>query len=110
MVQVIQGNGLRCLFADNPPSTTNTANPAYSAAHYPSRTPYGVVQPPHFGAGGPGSYVASMFAHGQDRDEIVIVSEDRVMALRLAGGSNTSDGASQSTRPFYTQSTTLVGH
>lgn len=86
LMQVIQGSNLRCLFADNPPSTTNTANPQYSQAHYPSRTPYGMSAPGPYG-GRQSMYSMSsslQFAHGQDRDEIIMVSEDRVMALRLA--------------------------
>ncbi|KAH7101466.1 CNH-domain-containing protein [Auriculariales sp. MPI-PUGE-AT-0066] len=91
LMQVIQGSNLRCLFAENPPSTTNTANSQYSTQHYPARTPYGIAAPgtpysgrqsvySQFGTGGPNyGYV-----HGQDRDEIIMVSEDRVMALRLA--------------------------
>jgi len=96
LMQVIQGSNLRCLFAENPPSTTNTGNTTYSSAHYPARTPYGIAPPaPGFGSrqsvygqfGAPAPPAAYGYVHGQDRDEIIMVSEDRVMALRLAVGS-----------------------
>lgn len=89
LVQVIPGNNLRCLFADTPPSTTNSAANYYNRGYrgwqppYPGMAPngYPYAIPPHGRPGG--SYV---------RDEIIIVSEDRVMAVKLAPG--LSDGAS----------------
>ena len=88
LVQVIPGNNLRCLFADTPPSTTNSAANYYGGGRgnpyarqqqqqqqqqgYPGMSPNGY---PYGGRGG-----------GYARDEIIIVSEDRVMAVRLALG------------------------
>jgi hypothetical protein len=109
MSQVIQGNNLRLLFADTPPSTTNTAsqfNPhpmGYGAAPgYPSpggsvnsrhsgqsQSPYaqpGFPGQPGFGVGGQqqGPYGRSLVGGG--RDEILMVSDDRVLSLRTTMG------------------------
>ena len=75
LTQVIQGNNLRCLFADTPPSNPNLAQNSYPSA--PS--PYGVPQqytPPQYSASlGYGRYTGG-------RDEIIMVSDDSVVALR----------------------------
>ncbi|KZW01191.1 CNH-domain-containing protein [Exidia glandulosa HHB12029] len=97
LMQVIQGSNLRCLFAENPPSTTNTASPQYSQQHYPSRTPYGMSAPNAYGGRQSMYSQYSMsttfgFTHGQDRDEIIMVSEDRIMALRLANATEAPVG------------------
>lgn len=113
MSQIIQGNNLRCLFADTPPSTTNTAQQYYS----PSPSPYG--QPPPQGGGygyspyaptppnnpygrppmGNGytmgappqqhMYSNPYMARAQQagRDEILMVSDDRVMRVQLCSSS-----------------------
>lgn len=103
MSQVIQGNNLRLIFADTPPSTTNTASHIYHNPPYPggqAHNAYGSI-PPHTNAyagrqsiqstyGPPPSQIgypnqfprpnASQFG----RDEILMVSDDRVLTLRLA--------------------------
>ena len=104
MSQVIQGNNLRLLFADTPPSTTNTAsqfnqNPmGYGGAPgYPSPggslnsrhsgSPYGQPGfPGHagFSTGPQGPYGRSLVGGG--RDEILMVSDDRVLSLRTTMG------------------------
>ncbi|TFY73666.1 hypothetical protein EWM64_g10346 [Hericium alpestre] len=77
MSQVIQGNNLRCLFTDTPPSSLHhggrqsmqSMHGAYGMPPYPVQHPnaqFGVV-------GG----VAG-------RDEILMVSDDRVLTLRMA--------------------------
>lgn len=109
LMQVIQGSNLRCLFAENPPSTTNTASPQYSQQHYPSRTPYGMSAPNAYGGRQSMYSQYSMsttfgFTHGQDRDEIIMVSEDRIMALRLATASAPPVGL----QPSWNGSTTTL--
>ncbi|KAJ3852453.1 CNH domain-containing protein [Lentinula lateritia] len=98
MTQVIQGSNLRLLFADNPPSMTGAgsqanswgipnpgmyqpgyeANP-YNGYHQPYRPGYG-------GYGGPPTLPMQYPMHprqqGYVRDEILMVSDDRVFALR----------------------------
>ncbi|KII85858.1 hypothetical protein PLICRDRAFT_56335 [Plicaturopsis crispa FD-325 SS-3] len=102
MSQVIQGNNLRLLFADTPPSTTNTAaayyNP-YQGVPAPAYNPYGA--PNSFGSrqslynGGYGAPVHPQMpyppqyprpSHNHGRDEILLVSDDRVLSLHLAAG------------------------
>lgn len=96
MSQVIQGNNLRLLFADTPPSGTSTTNPlhgtyyppqAYQPNSYQQVPPsvYGHPSLPGYGpvAGGYGQFPG----HNQaGRDEILMVSDDRVLTLRLAAG------------------------
>ncbi|KAI0079401.1 CNH-domain-containing protein [Panus rudis PR-1116 ss-1] len=105
MSQIIQGNNLRCLFADTPPSTTN------SAANYAQYNPYQQVpvvpgapqgyspyqQSPSptqsissrhslqngYGSPYPNPYVRPPQSFG--RDEIIMSSDDRVMRLQLVG-------------------------
>lgn len=113
MSQVIQGNNLRLIFADTPPSTTNSASPIYHSHPYPGHNTYGSSAnayggrssmqsgygpPPLPYMGHPNLYPrpnAQPFA----RDEILMVSDDRVLTLRLAAEaahpqSLMSDGAS----------------
>jgi len=80
MVQIIQGNNLRCLFADTPPSTTNHSfhynynEPrSYNSRH--SMQYAGSQASLRSPAGRPNAY---------GRDEIIMVSDDRVMFLRLS--------------------------
>ena len=95
MSQVIQGNNLRLIFADTPPSTTNTAGPVYYNPPYggaqqgynPYANPYASRQslqsayvPPQ-NMGYPNSPRPAMQPFG--RDEILMVSDDRVLTLRL---------------------------
>ncbi|KAG8904138.1 RHO1 GDP-GTP exchange protein 2, partial [Tulasnella sp. 403] len=110
LVQVIPGNNLRCLFADTPPSLTNSAaNYTYGQNSYVRGNPYAHAQyngrawsaPPVASwqypgyasqAAGPGyPYVVPQAAYPPmhrsqtyARDEIIIVSGDKVMAVRLA--------------------------
>lgn len=97
MSQVIQGNNLRLIFADTPPSTTNTAGPAYHNPPYggapqgynPYANPYAsrpslqstYAPPQHMGY--PNNYPRPA-AQPFGRDEILMVSDDRVLTLRLA--------------------------
>lgn len=98
MSQVIQGNNLRLIFADTPPSTTNTASPMYysppgynmytsSATTYGGRSSmqsgYGPPPPPPPHMGYPNMYPRPN-AQPFGRDEILMVSDDRVLTLRLA--------------------------
>jgi hypothetical protein len=91
MAQIVQGNNLRLLFADMPPKSTNSQlnaqyqfNPyaPYASSSAGSRQSlYGAY------AGGnpqfptPNPYRRNAFG----RDEIILVSDDRVMMLRMAG-------------------------
>ncbi|KAL0569562.1 RHO1 GDP-GTP exchange protein 2 [Marasmius crinis-equi] len=101
MSQVIQGSNLRLLFADNPPSMTNGNNmsPVVGPGGYYG--PPGYQQPGYAGYNGYGppppqmpGYPNMMYSQQQQqqfgrpytRDEILIVSDDRVMALRTTGG------------------------
>jgi hypothetical protein len=110
MSQVIQGSNLRLLFADTPPSVTNTVSPVHPGPYpmgYDYRNPY--APPPHPGYGGyglpphgqyPNQYPARN-PQGIGRDEILIVSDDRVLALRTAAGPqrHMSDTASMMSMP-----------
>ena len=89
--QIIQGNNLRCLFADTPPSTTNSANQYYT----PYQQGYGGYNPydgrTSLGSNGYGSPTGQMYPNpyvprppqGVGRDEILMVSDDRVMRLQM---------------------------
>jgi len=101
MSQIIQGNNLRCLFADMPPSTTNgihqmNYNPyqhqqQFGYNPYASPPPYGVgptAGPMYNGFGGPLPPVPQPNpyhrANSLLRDEILMASDDRVMRVQLA--------------------------
>lgn len=96
--QVIQGNNLRLLFADTPPSGTSTTNPhnAYYAPQPYQPNPYHQVPPSVYGRPslpGYGPPVPSVYGQypgytQADRDEILMVSDDRVLTLRLIAGNN----------------------
>lgn len=107
MSQVIQGSNLRLLFADTPPSVTNSGSSMYNQGGY-DYNPY--TSPPHSGYSnrGPGGYPQHMpYPHqapnpqGVGRDEILMVSDDRVLALRTAAGPQRfmSDSASMMSMP-----------
>lgn len=100
MSQVIQGRELRLLFADTPPSVTNNA--AMHQPPYPGYEQNPYINPPSSGSihGGRGPvyngygatphhpYPAVPYSRqpqGIGREEILMVSEDRVVSLRLAG-------------------------
>jgi len=117
MSQVIQGNNLRLLFADTPPSTTNTASGAvynphhmgYGHNQYPNAP--GTTGPRHSGQNvylpqpgyGPpaNQYPPRTPPLGVGRDEILMVSDDRVLTLRTNAGTQPpfSDTASMMSIP-----------
>jgi len=116
MSQVIQGKNLRLLFADTPPSTMNTASNmhymppvgGYGHNSYPTTRPpagpqpnayTGYVPPPGYGSQPPPQY--ARYPQGVNRDEIIIVSDDRVLALRTNVGAPlpVSDNASMVSIP-----------
>ncbi|KAF8630462.1 hypothetical protein AX15_002911 [Amanita polypyramis BW_CC] len=88
MVQVIQGSNLRLLFADTPPSVTHVGNLGAGGNGYQSGYEFGAHQSPvGYDAryGGPVQYPNAYSRQGQGfgRDEILVVSDDRVLALRM---------------------------
>jgi len=90
MSQVIQGSNLRLLFADTPPSVTNSGASTLQPAPYPPggyseyQNPY--AAPIHYGEfsgyGQPLYHPPMRNPQGIGRDEILIVSDDRVLGLR----------------------------
>jgi hypothetical protein len=97
MSQVIQGNNLRLLFTDTPPSATHTVN-AHHSVHHAQRgyNPYQQVPPPIYGRPSPPGYASPLpMGYPQHsgyttagRDEILMVSDDRVLTLRLSAGNH----------------------
>ena len=89
LVQVIQGSNLRLLFADAPPSISHMG----PSNGYPGGYEYGgyqsAISPDAYG--GPGAPIpqphgyARQQGQGFGRDEILVVSDDRVLALRIKG-------------------------
>ena len=103
--QIIQGNNLRLLFADTPPSTTNSANnnsqqvpynmypsqqPVFNNPNYP----YGVPPPSSYNGrpslqNGHGMHYQQPASYQQrpphsfGRDEILVASDDRIMRLQM---------------------------
>lgn len=77
MSQIIQGNNLRCVFADTPPSTTHSAN---------QYNPY-QQQQQGYGYNGYGQQYPNPYMPrtplSDGRDEILMVSDDRVMRLQM---------------------------
>ncbi|KAJ8695175.1 RHO1 GDP-GTP exchange protein 2 [Pleurotus ostreatus] len=96
--QVIQGNNLRLLFADTPPSVSNNHHYASSVEYgynpYAASTnSYGSRQSAYNAYGVPPQQMPYPNLNqyprppqGVGRDEILIVSDDRVLALRPAAG------------------------
>ncbi|QRV74343.1 Rho guanine nucleotide exchange factor [Ceratobasidium sp. AG-Ba] len=114
LVQVIRGNNIRCLFADTQPSVTNSSAISSSSSirsvtstAYSSFSGHPAVQPhmyPHGGQSPYGQYGQAMYSHphapppyqmmmpqaqhrprrNHERDEIILVSDDKVMAVRPA--------------------------
>ncbi|KAF9071584.1 CNH domain-containing protein [Rhodocollybia butyracea] len=100
MTQVIQGSNLRLLFADNPPSMTgagavpqsNPFNSPNSGMYHPGYEPNPYNngyqqypgQPVYAGYGGPQHQMQypMQYTRPYVRDEILMVSDDRVFALR----------------------------
>ncbi|KAJ7117617.1 RhoGEF Rgf2 [Mycena epipterygia] len=113
MSQVIQGSNLRLLFADTPPSVNNSGGGyTYQGGYDPYSPPnsagsrgsafsgYGL--PPHMQH--PNQYPHQQqhrYPQGVGRDEILMVSDDRVLALRTAAGPQRfmSDNASMVSMP-----------
>lgn len=94
MSQVIQGNNLRLLFADMPASATHSGNTQQNA-YYPQQgySPYQQPSPPTYGQYGQGYGSPTNSPQSQHaryvpsgRDEILMVSDDRVLTLRMAVG------------------------
>ncbi|KIY71876.1 CNH-domain-containing protein [Cylindrobasidium torrendii FP15055 ss-10] len=84
--QVIQGSNLRLLFADNPPSHTNNGGGHYNQHHHQQSYGYpGYNQPQMYGGGYPSTSTVNInrYLHSTGRDEILMVSDDRVFALRM---------------------------
>ena len=92
--QIIQGNNLQCLFADTPPSTTNSSQSQYYNPY--QQQSYGYAQQstpslngyngrPSIQNGYSPSYPQSYPARGPSsgRDEILIASDDRIMRVQL---------------------------
>ena len=120
MSQIIQGNNLRCLFADTPPTSAHGPPPppppppppsqrasyapyppagygvqygqqqqqAYAQASYGARqsmqSVYGQQQQQQPGTPPYGPLAGAGAGGRQGRGEIIMVSDDRVMALRMA--------------------------
>ncbi|KAG8740547.1 RHO1 GDP-GTP exchange protein 2 [Ceratobasidium sp. 414] len=99
LVQVIRGNNLRCLFADTQLFVTNppmmgASSAASSSGHpiYQNHHPYGGQSPYSRYAQAVYHYLpASMtqaqphdFRRSRERDEIILVSDDKVMVVQLA--------------------------
>jgi len=106
--QVIQGNNLRCLFTDTPPSmqrshprTSQSSFSSYNGSGFSHvNTPY-VTPPPSYNGHSslPGVYSSSQlpmypgqppppappqYRRAPGREEIILVSDDRVLTLRMA--------------------------
>ncbi|KDQ19199.1 hypothetical protein BOTBODRAFT_171136 [Botryobasidium botryosum FD-172 SS1] len=97
LVQVLAGRNLRCLFADTPPSAMNTSH-GYGSQF----SPYSPRASPEYGR----SSFGSMMPRSHARDEILLASDDRVLAVRLAaGGASPTLDSSSSSRD---SATTLV--
>ncbi|CAK5283232.1 unnamed protein product [Mycena citricolor] len=83
MSQVIQGSNLRLLFADTPPSVNNGTGYAYNQGGYDRSPQFNPYAPPQY------QYQQQQqqrYPQGVGRDEILMVSDDRVLALRTAEG------------------------
>ncbi|KAI0333817.1 CNH-domain-containing protein [Cubamyces sp. BRFM 1775] len=106
MSQIIQGNNLRCLFADTPPSTTNGANNNYYNV-YQQGYGYNPYQSPDSSRTSMGSMASNGYGappgmapypnpylprppQGVGRDEILMVSDDRVMRLQMTATARAS--------------------
>ena len=105
MAQIIQGNNLRCLFADSPPSLP-LASGSQQFSPYQQQPPYGFNQYNQSPPGsqfrqslpsGYGSQYPHLYQQQQQsqvpfpqrpappftRDEILVVSDDRIMRLQM---------------------------
>ncbi|EIW79346.1 RhoGEF Rgf2 [Coniophora puteana RWD-64-598 SS2] len=104
--QVIQGNNLRLLFAEPPSSTTHAANHYTQNPYYQQQgyNPY-QAQPAAYGRqsmynGYPSQQQMPYFPpqprYPPGRDEILMVSDDRVLSLRVLGNGTQSDSVAPS--------------
>ncbi|KAF9563907.1 CNH-domain-containing protein [Agrocybe pediades] len=113
MSQVIQGSNLRLLFADTPPSVTNATsamhhnpNPYQHAAPGPYNNPYAPQYPGQAAHSMHNLHVPQQqqmypdqyqrHPQGVGREEILLVSDDRVLALRPTGGGGVASSGSGS--------------
>ncbi|KAJ7882728.1 CNH-domain-containing protein [Mycena leptocephala] len=97
MSQVIQGSNLRLLFADTPPSVNNSGGGYnYQGGFDPYSPPNSAgsrasafsqyALPPHMQHPNQYPHQQHRYPQGVGRDEILMVSDDRVLALRTAAG------------------------
>jgi len=99
MSQIIQGNNLRCLFADTPLSTTNSASQYNPYQQSYGHSPYSPIAPGAYSSrssigsvqGGASPQTQYLNPYQQrtpplsaGRDEILMVSDDKVMRLQMA--------------------------
>ncbi|KAJ7210545.1 CNH-domain-containing protein [Mycena pura] len=93
MSQVIQGSNLRLLFADTPPVSNGAGGYNYQGQYDPYSPPNSAggrgysALPPYMQY--PNQYphqTPPRYPQGVGRDEILMVSDDRVLALRTAAG------------------------
>jgi hypothetical protein len=103
LVQIIKGNNIQLLFAETPPSTTTYAGSSMGSMYgHPGNhgRPYsgGSIRGSQFGAASVVSYTRG---YGHVRDVVLMVSDDRVMTIRLAP----FDGAS-----MMTSTPTVIAH
>jgi len=85
--QVIQGSNLRLLFADTPPSVTNSSSAhQYNPYLQPGADGYHNPYAPHPGQQYPYPDQYPRHPQGVGREEILMVSDDRVLALRPRTG------------------------
>ncbi|PAV20204.1 CNH-domain-containing [Pyrrhoderma noxium] len=80
LTQIIQGNNLRCLYAEAPPSTTHVKSNVYPGQNGHMPNSYGYD--PRQTYGQPMNAGASQYGLGNR--EIIMVSDDRVMVIQLA--------------------------
>lgn len=109
MSQVIQGNNLRCLYTDTPTSQQQQAHPRHSQSSFSSHSVSGFAHGNNsqyspsvyshnggrtslsgttvYGQSPVQMYSPSLSSHGRSttgREEIILVSDDRVLTLRMA--------------------------
>lgn len=100
MVQIIQGNNLRCLFAEAPPSTTHSASASitHTQAYHHQQNAYAMVDPRQsvYSVADRTSIMSSTSSNTlippgygyaprmPSRNHIIMVSDDRIMSLQLA--------------------------
>ncbi|KAG8911710.1 RHO1 GDP-GTP exchange protein 2 [Tulasnella sp. 417] len=87
LVQVIQGNNLRCLFADTPPSVKHSSTSHTNAYRWGNPYIYPRLAGDSFQAqrgGDAGAAGLALPNKPYTRDEIIVVSQDKIMAVRLA--------------------------